>query len=194
MATPSVSRPENCAALRAAPTRKAPANARWSVRGASFTSGGCGWPQLSTATDSKAPDGIRSFRARIKTLNAPLRLWSDIQGDTAKVRRAAAHHDVEPPRFHHALHVGAMVGQVFWPEVESDRPGLTRLQRHAPESAQLERRPRGPAHGVADVELHHLVSRPLTGVGHLDRNARPILGPDPSGRHAQVRVRERRVG
>src|SRR5207247_2149521 len=98
MATPSVSRPENCAALTATPTRKAP---------------------------SKAPRSVRG--------------------------------------------VGA------------------------PEAAQLERRPRGPAYGVADVELDHLVSGPLPGVGYLDRNARPIPEPDPGWRQAQVRVRERGV-
>src|SRR6266545_2313476 len=168
MASPSVSRPENCAALRATPTRKVP---------------------------SKAPRSVRGAGAQAPTSATRLRSLDDIQDDTAEVRRAAAHHDVEPPRFHHALHVGAMVGQVLWPEVESDRSGLTRLQRHAPESAQLRDRPRGPAHGVADVELHHLVTGPFPGVGYVDRDARPIPGggPDPGGRHAQVRVRERGV-
>src|SRR5437867_2829604 len=116
MATPSVSRPENCAALRATPTRKAPSNAPRRMRGVGATLGARGCAQAPASATR-----LRSF--------------DDIQGDTAEVRRAGAHHDVEPPRFHDALHIGAMEGQVLWPEVESDRAGLTRLQRHAPESA-----------------------------------------------------------
>src|SRR5436190_6336121 len=134
MAAPSVSRPENCAALRATPTRKSPSNAARSVRGAG---------------------------AQAPTSATRLRSLDDTQRHAAEVRRAAAHHDVEPPRFDHALHAGAMVGEVLRPEVEGDRPGLTRLQRDAPEPAELERRARRPAHTVADEQLHDFVSSPL---------------------------------
>src|SRR5205814_463839 len=89
MAAPSVSRPENCAALRATPTRKAPSKAARSVRGVGATLGARGCAQAAASA------------TRLRSLD-------DIQGDIAEVRRAAAHHDVEPPRFHHALHVDAM--------------------------------------------------------------------------------------
>src|SRR3989442_15972830 len=127
-AAPSVSRPEHCAALSAAPTRKAPPKAARSVRGVNTSSGGCGWaPPIASA-----PMKTRRAMSRQR-----LRLLDDIQGGAAHVHGVAAHHDVEPPRLDHALHVGAMVGQMLRPDLERDGARFSRLQRDAPEPAQL---------------------------------------------------------
>src|SRR5439155_5270826 len=127
--------------------RNLPANAARSVLGVNATSGGRGWAQpMKNAPTSDA-------RHRLPLLD-------DIQGSTLHVDGVAAHHDLELPRLDYALHVGAMVGQLLGPDLERDGARFSRLQRDAPEPAQLLDRPRRHADGVPDVKLHDLVSRP----------------------------------
>src|SRR5437763_16912400 len=100
IAAPRVSWPENCAAVRPAPTRKTPQNAVRSAGGAG-TGDGAGRAQPSASTPMKTGSARQL-----------LRLLDDIQGGAVHVHGVAAHHDVEPPRLDHALHAGVMVGQL----------------------------------------------------------------------------------
>src|SRR5256884_5784802 len=111
IAAPRVSWPENCAALRAAPTRKTPRNAVRSAGGAG-TGDGAGRAQPSASAPMKTGSAQQ-----------PLRVLDDIQGSAAHVHGVAAHHDVEPPRLDHALHVGSLVSQLVRPDLERDEIG-----------------------------------------------------------------------
>src|SRR5437763_13000260 len=115
MPAPTVSTSERCAPLRAAPTRKAPSKAvrRLPCVGASSGRGGPAQPAASAPT-SATPRHLRSL--------------DNIQGDARDVHGVAAHHDVEAPRLDDALHVGAMVGQLFRPDLERDGARFTRSQ------------------------------------------------------------------
>src|SRR2546421_1236698 len=181
IAAPSVSWPENCAALSAAPTRKTPWNAVRSAGG------------LSAIARGRWAQPIASAPKKTGSARQPLPVLDDIQGGAANVLGVAARHDVEPPRLDYALHVGAVVGQMLRPDLEGDGAGFPRLQRDAPEPAQLLHRLRRRADDVPDVELRHLVSCPSSRVRHVDRDGGPPLGADASRRHAQVRIRESRV-
>src|ERR1043166_9771273 len=111
MRAATVSTSENCAALSAAPTKKAPSKI---VRRR-----GCGRAQpAATAPSSATP--------------RHLRLLDDIQGDARDVHGVAAHHDVEAPRLDYALHVGAMVGQLLPPHAQNDGAALARAPRGFP--------------------------------------------------------------
>src|SRR5439155_25632033 len=115
MRAPTVSTSENCAALSAAPTRKAPSKAVRRLLCVDASSGRCGWAQpAASAPISATPRHLRSL--------------DDIQGDARDVHGVAAHHDVEAPRLDGALHVGAMVGQLFRPDLERDGARFARSQ------------------------------------------------------------------
>src|SRR2546421_9088632 len=157
IAAPTVSWPENCAALSAAPTRNTLRNAVRSAGGLGTASRGCCWAQP-----------IASAPMKTGSARQPLRLLDDIQGGAVHVHGVAAHHDVEPPRLDHALHVRAVVGQMLRPDLERDGACFPRLQRDAPEPPQLLDRLCRHADDVPDVKLRHLVSSPSPRVGHVD--------------------------
>src|SRR6266516_2812462 len=147
MAAPSVSRPENWAALSAAPTRKTPSKAVRSVGDTGAAWGGPGPVQsIASAPMSSAP--IQSGRRALmrgcdwifSTILRPgcvRRPAHDIQFYRLDVRGAAAHHDVEPPCLDDALHIRAVIGQVLRPERERDRTHLPGPEGDALEALQL---------------------------------------------------------
>ena len=80
-----------------------------------------------------------------------------------------AEHDVEAARLEHRAAFGVVVRKVFLGYVERNFLALAGLEQHAAEALKLLDGARNGCHGVAHVELHHLVSVPLARVGNRYR-------------------------
>src|SRR5438105_14933950 len=107
MRAPTVSTSENCAALSAAPTRKAPSKAVRRLLCADASSGACDWAQPAARTPTSAtPRHLRSV--------------DDIQGDARDGHGFPAHGDGEAPRRDDALPVGTMMAHPCRPDLELD--------------------------------------------------------------------------
>src|SRR5262249_4520893 len=109
------------------------------------------------------------------------------------LHRACSHHNVEPARLDHTVHVQIQKRKFVRGDREVDRLALAGSERDAFEILQLHHGTRDGTHQVADVELNDCYPFDLARVRNGHADSPPAARPDLRGRHFQIRILQGRI-